>query len=247
MNTVSPALKEAFDSAQPSMVNKTTLEQLGGFSHSHCYKDRDFDLHSRVLGLSAEDFSDGDRLLVIGSGTTRRFERELSEIRPDVEIVSVDPLLRHGIPERLKESIRMGAFTDPGEEFGARFPRELSAGERYFRVGAVCGGIALGGGKRDKSNYLPFGDSTFQHVVGLNSLPQYCDADEVPGVMKEVLRVMDEGAIARFFPVFAVDESALLASGFQEHTSSFVLDGEQIYRWYWDGSEAGTKRLVFTK
>ena len=248
MNSLSPALIEAYGSKPPEMIHETemSMKRFAGYNPSYCYKDRDLETHLAIFDLELDDFSDGDRLLVVGSGTTRRFERELNQARPGISVISVDPLLSHGVSERQRESIRMGSLTGRCYEHGINFPGELKNGQAYFRAGAVCGGIALASVDRTKSNYLPFKENSFQRVLGLHSLPQYCAAEHVPSIMKDVLRVMSEGATAQFFPIFPEDEEAILTSDLAEHTTSLVIDGEDIHKWHFD-SNPGVKRLNFVK
>jgi hypothetical protein len=233
MSEYSPAVLEIYGDDEPHFIDRTKLREdyLPGFSHGHCYKDRDLAAHESILGFTAGELPPDSRLLVIGAGTTRRFERELNVARPDLAIVSVDPLLRYGPVERMRESVRMGGTRGWGS---VNLPRELETGDRYYRAGAVCGGFALAHANLDHadgvkhSNYLPFIDGSFQTVVALHSLPQYSLTEEVPAMLDEVRRVLAPEGHAMLFPILMEDEKFLRERGLLEAADLKLVPNDYV-------------------
>ncbi len=210
------AFEEAFGTEPPYIPELTRLSAGPNYT-TYCHKDRTLAVHETLLGFSAAELPAGARLLVIGPGATRRFERQLNEARPDIYAVSVDPLLRYGIRERHLESIRWG-----GRRKGSSFiykkdeyPTEIMNGHPYFRQAAVCGGfVALqhdgaGGQSETQYNYLPFRDDTFDAILGLHSVPQYVPTEHIPALMADIIRVAKPAGHVALFPVLNEDIPAV--------------------------------------
>lgn len=253
MDTPYTALHEAYGNLPPDLPRTTGLRDgyIPDYSHAHCYKDRGLVPHQNLLGFTSAELPAHSRLLVIGSGATRRFERELQLERPDILAIGVDPLLRLGVAERLLESVRMGGTREFG--FGKlRPPREIAEGEAYFRKAAIAGGFALAGAKtpRQQDNYLPFQDNTFATVLALHSMPQHLPTENIPALLTEIVRVMEPGGKAMLFPILNEDmpitRDAVLGTAAITGIQNAVLDSPAIG--YFDSpgpSEA--QRLSFTK
>ncbi len=228
--SVSPAFQEAWHEGElPHFIRDTLFTQnndrLEAYNLWGSCQDRDLEYHERALGFRSSEIPDNGRVLIIGSGLTRKFERELAELRPDIMPISVDPLLRFGVKERIREAIRMHSSEDRTAldrmGYGVRFPYQLTSADAYYRPGAIAGAIAV---KNSKRQGLPFQDHAFNSVLALHSMPQYARSEEVAFMLREAVRVMKPGAIARFYPFFPEDIPALGDHSFQEGIKSIALE-----------------------
>lgn len=191
-------------------------DKLNIYGSQGSEKDRSLEYSNRVLGFHLEDIPLNGSLLVIGAGVGRRFERETHDLRPDIHIASIDPLLKFGIQERLREAVRTSTQRGPvspfdGKEsvkYGVRFPHEIQSEHPYYKPAAVAGAIAVA---KDESDYqgLSFRDEVFDSVVGLHSVPQYLPPRAVSFMLHEVVRVLKQDATARFYPFFPEDIAVL--------------------------------------
>lgn len=195
----------------PHLIKSTKfLENFGKnieqYNLEGAQQDRSLKQHQQKLGFTIDAIPQSESVLVIGSGVTRHFERELYGVRPDLMIVSIDPLLKYGVQERIREAIRMGAYSDHSRldryGYGVKFPYEIMDDHPFYLPGAVAGSVAVSGLERQG---LPFRDASFGQVLALHSVPQYSRLEEVPFMLSEIVRVMKPGATARFYPFFSVD------------------------------------------
>ena len=193
-------------------------------------KDRTLKNHVAALNFEHEEIPENGALLVIGSGVTRRFERELHEARPDILVASIDPLLRYGVRERVRLAIQSSASrVAPGIDsmgYGVEFPYEVLSEHSYYRAGAAAGAVAVTDSIRQG---LPFKKESFDGVVAMHSVPQYSRATEIPYLLEETIRVMKRNTTARFYPFFLEDLWALGAKGVAGHITQPVIDAPKWY------------------
>jgi len=225
----------------------------GRFHGSRLDTDRTFDEHAKVLGIDFEALPVDSSLLVIGSGASRAFEKELHDRRPDLLVVSVDPFSAKGGLERFREGVRQYGYSRGDAEKGegswnACYTRNFAEELGYFTTNAVAGGWAAPDGGLGP-HFLPFKDSAFDRAVALHSLPQYLpyEEGELSGVdlnslfLQEVERVIKPGGQATIYPFYGVDAEAINAL---EAVTSSTARLEELGHYYMHGTRDSYRLVV---
>jgi SAM-dependent methyltransferase len=232
--------------------NRTIGERLESYDGDFAHKDRGLRYHELALGFNTNEIPYGGRLLVIGPGVTRKFEREVYEKRPDIQTVSIDPMLRYGVRERLREGVRSGAdrrsHGQDATEPAVSFPFELTEGEPYYRPGALSGALA---DKNGIQQGLPLAKGVADNVIALFSVPMHLDAGEVQFFLNELGRIMRPGAIARIYPFGRDDLPILEEPSFRDITKDLEITEITQLRPHIDvppgDFAASSRRVVFTR
>lgn len=248
------AFEEAFGRADPYIPEETRLSNENTrFTTAFCHMDRALFVHEDLLGFSAAELPPDSTLLVVGSGATRKFERQLYDARPDVLAVSLDPLLRYGIQERHLESVRWGGRRKGSEYYIKKdeFPGQITNGDAYFRRAAMCGGFVLqqdtGEMPEIHYNYLPFRSNVFDTVLGLHSVPQYTAPEHIPPLMAEVVRVTKPGGRVMLYPILKPD-IPIISRIIRNNTGMADPLFSDPERTYVNGpTQSEAKRFSFTK
>jgi hypothetical protein len=196
-------------------LTKLSRAPLSGVSDSFSHTDRDLDAYQNLLGFTPDSFPGASRILVIGSGATRLFEKQLAAERPDLSIISIDPLLRCGVEERIKEA---------GRKAGQHRANFANSGEDFYRPGAVCGAFVM---RQTTSNYFPFRDKSFNAVLGLHSLPQWLLNAQIPPFVEDLARIMAPGAYASLYPMYN-DQEYYLPDEKPLHITPIQIDRPEI-------------------
>lgn len=219
---------------EPHYIKETRLQgdalhaRRGLYDTSHIASDRSLAEHERILGFDGGELPTEGTVLVIGSGLSRRFERELSQKREDIFVCSIDPHLRHGVQERLRETVRFeglpgeNLWDDRGRDLKRRlvghweyedreapwannvnFPWEFH-GQPYYRLGAVAS--ALYDSEEAGTHNLPLRNDSADCVLGLFAVPHTTAAPHekstanAPLLFRETLRILKPGGLARLYP-----------------------------------------------
>lgn len=180
--------------------------------------DRGLSEYQRLAHFDASLIPENGRVLNIGSGSQQKFEKELRQARPDVEIFSVDPSL----------ALREYVIQEEDRSFKRATPERSKL--RIESLGNKEGtAVALG-------QQLPIPSSSIDLVLDVHGPAQYAkDWDIYKTYLKEVVRVLRPGGEFHISHVYFGDP--LL--GDEQNVEETIRRAEEVFE------ELGLKARVF--
>ncbi len=178
-------------------MEKSKAEKVEGFNDATEFRvsKRPLEDYMRFFSLTPESLKPNSRILDMGSGENQELAVGLAKIRPDIQVVSVDPSLILSAEQHLltRKNARVVLHDD----------KEASPEKLKRRLEQSSGNIVIA-----LAPDLPFIDGTFDYLLDLFGAFRYLDEKFLKNYVERIHRILKTGGEAYIFPIDLYKETA---------------------------------------